>query len=45
MLRQQAVDEGFIEFRKSDLLQVPPCETSAEETLRAIPSEYLDIDE
>jgi type II secretory ATPase GspE/PulE/Tfp pilus assembly ATPase PilB-like protein len=45
VLRQKAVEEGLIELRKSALLKVARGETSAEEVLRAIPSEYLGIDE
>jgi type II secretory ATPase GspE/PulE/Tfp pilus assembly ATPase PilB-like protein len=44
-LRQQALDEGFVELRRAALLKVARGETSAEEVLRAIPSEYLGIDE
>ena len=44
-LRQQALEEGFTELRKSALLKVARGETSAEEVLRAIPSEYLGIEE
>jgi hypothetical protein len=36
--RQQAVNEGFIEFRKSSLLKVTRGEASAEVIRRAIPS-------
>ena len=44
-LRQAAVEDGLVELKKSALLKVARGETSAEEILRAIPSEYLDIDE
>jgi type II secretory ATPase GspE/PulE/Tfp pilus assembly ATPase PilB-like protein len=44
-LRQKAIEDGFIELKKSAMLKVARGETSAEEILRAIPSEYLDIDE
>jgi type II secretory ATPase GspE/PulE/Tfp pilus assembly ATPase PilB-like protein len=44
-LRQQAADEGFIELRRAALLKVARGETSAEEVLRTIPSEYLGIEE
>jgi type II secretory ATPase GspE/PulE/Tfp pilus assembly ATPase PilB-like protein len=45
VLRQQAVEEGFVELRRAALLRVARGETSAEEVLRAIPSEYLGIEE
>ncbi len=45
VLRQQALEEGFVELRRSALLKVARGETSAEEILRAIPSEYLGIEE
>jgi type II secretory ATPase GspE/PulE/Tfp pilus assembly ATPase PilB-like protein len=45
VLRQQSLDEGFVELRRSALLKVARGETSAEEVLRAIPSEYLGIEE
>jgi general secretion pathway protein E len=44
-LRQAAVEDGLVELKKSAMLKVARGETSAEEILRAIPSEYLDIDE
>jgi type II secretory ATPase GspE/PulE/Tfp pilus assembly ATPase PilB-like protein len=44
-LRQKAIEEGFIELRKSALLKVARGETSAEEVIRTIPSEYLGIEE
>jgi type II secretory ATPase GspE/PulE/Tfp pilus assembly ATPase PilB-like protein len=62
VIRQQAMEEGFIELRRSALLKVARGETSAElrrsallkvargetsaeEVLRAIPSEYLGIED
>jgi type II secretory ATPase GspE/PulE/Tfp pilus assembly ATPase PilB-like protein len=45
ILRQKAVEEGFVELKRSALLKVARGETSAEEVLRAIPSEYLGIEE
>jgi type II secretory ATPase GspE/PulE/Tfp pilus assembly ATPase PilB-like protein len=44
-LRQAAVEDGLVELKKSAMLKVARGETSAEEILRAIPSEYLDIEE
>lgn len=43
-LRQKAAEEGFLELRRSALLKVAQGETSVEEVLRVIPSEYLGID-
>lgn len=44
-IRQQAADEGLLELRRSALLRVAQGETSAEEVLRAIPAEYLGIED
>jgi type II secretory ATPase GspE/PulE/Tfp pilus assembly ATPase PilB-like protein len=42
VLRQRALDEGMVEFRRSALIKVARGETNVEEVFRAIPSEYLD---
>jgi type II secretory ATPase GspE/PulE/Tfp pilus assembly ATPase PilB-like protein len=44
-IRQKAIDEGMIEFRHSALLKVARGETSIEEVFRAVPSEYLALDD
>jgi type II secretory ATPase GspE/PulE/Tfp pilus assembly ATPase PilB-like protein len=44
-LRQRAVDEGLVELRRSALLKVAQGETNVEEVFRAIPSEYLGVEE
>jgi type II secretory ATPase GspE/PulE/Tfp pilus assembly ATPase PilB-like protein len=41
-IRQRAVEEGLIEFRHSALLKVAQGETSIEEVVRVLPSEYLE---
>src|SRR5262249_38194384 len=45
VLRQKAVEEGLIEFRQSALLRVARGETTFEEVFRAVPSEYLGVEE
>jgi type II secretory ATPase GspE/PulE/Tfp pilus assembly ATPase PilB-like protein len=42
VLRQKAFEEGMIEFRKSALFKVAQGETSVEEVVRVLPSEYLE---
>jgi type II secretory ATPase GspE/PulE/Tfp pilus assembly ATPase PilB-like protein len=44
-IREQAVKEGMLDVRRAALLKVAEGATSAEETLRAIPSEHLLPDE
>jgi type II secretory ATPase GspE/PulE/Tfp pilus assembly ATPase PilB-like protein len=44
VLRKKAVDEGMIEIREAALLAVARGETTSEEVLRVIPSEYLGIE-
>jgi len=44
-IRQKAADEGLLELRRFALLRVAQGETSAEEVLRAIPAEYLGIED
>jgi type II secretory ATPase GspE/PulE/Tfp pilus assembly ATPase PilB-like protein len=44
VIRQQAVEEGMIEMRQAALLAVARGETSIEEVFRAIPAEYLRVD-
>jgi type II secretory ATPase GspE/PulE/Tfp pilus assembly ATPase PilB-like protein len=41
-IRQKAVEEGLVEFRHSALLKVAQGETSIEEVVRVLPSEYLE---
>ena len=41
-LRQKAIQEGLVEFRQSALLKVAQGETSIEEVVRVLPSEYLE---
>jgi len=40
-IREKAIDEKMLDFRKAALLKVARGETSTEEVLRAIPSEQL----
>jgi type II secretory ATPase GspE/PulE/Tfp pilus assembly ATPase PilB-like protein len=40
-LRKKAIEEGMLEFRQSAMLKVARGETSIEEVVRVIPSEYL----
>jgi type II secretory ATPase GspE/PulE/Tfp pilus assembly ATPase PilB-like protein len=44
-IRQQAMSEGLMEFRQSALLKVARGQTSAEEVVRVIPTEYLGLDD
>jgi type II secretory ATPase GspE/PulE/Tfp pilus assembly ATPase PilB-like protein len=44
-IRQKAIEEGLMEFKQSALLKVARGETSAEEVLRVVPTEYLGLDE
>jgi len=44
-IRQHALTEGTIEFRQSALLKVARGETSIEEVMRAVPAEYLGVDD
>jgi type II secretory ATPase GspE/PulE/Tfp pilus assembly ATPase PilB-like protein len=43
-IRQRAMEDGMLEFRQAALLKVAQGETSLEEVMRAIPSEYLGLD-
>jgi type II secretory ATPase GspE/PulE/Tfp pilus assembly ATPase PilB-like protein len=43
-IRRRAIEEGLIEFRPSALLKVAQGETSVEEVIRVVPSEYLSAD-
>ncbi len=45
VLHAAAVDGGMIEFRKSAMLKVAQGETSTEEVLRTLPSEYLGLED
>jgi type II secretory ATPase GspE/PulE/Tfp pilus assembly ATPase PilB-like protein len=44
-IRQKAIDDGMIEFKQSALLKVARGETTAEEVLRVVPTEYLGLDD
>jgi type II secretory ATPase GspE/PulE/Tfp pilus assembly ATPase PilB-like protein len=44
-IRDKGVEEGMIEFKHSALLKVARGETSVEEVFRAVPSEYLGVEE
>jgi type II secretory ATPase GspE/PulE/Tfp pilus assembly ATPase PilB-like protein len=44
-IRQKAAEEGMLEFRQAALLKVARGQTSIEEVFRAVPSEYLGVDE
>ncbi len=44
-IRNKAIEHGLIEFKQSAMLKVARGETSAEEVLRAVPTEYLGLDE
>ena len=41
----KALEEGMIEFRQAALLKVARGDTSIEEVFRAVPSEYLGLDD
>jgi type II secretory ATPase GspE/PulE/Tfp pilus assembly ATPase PilB-like protein len=41
-VRRKAVEEGLIEFRQSALLKIARGETSIEEVVRVLPTEYLE---
>jgi type IV pilus assembly protein PilB len=43
-LQEQAVREGLIELRQAALLQVARGQTTAEEVVRAVASEYLGLE-
>jgi len=45
VVRQKAVADGMVEFRHSALLKVARGETSVEEVFRAVPTEYLGVDD
>jgi type II secretory ATPase GspE/PulE/Tfp pilus assembly ATPase PilB-like protein len=40
-LREKAIEEGMVDFRRSALLKVAQGETSIEEVVRVLPAEYL----
>ncbi len=44
-LRHKAIEEGMIEFRHAALLRVAQGDTTVEEVFRAVPSEYLGMEE
>jgi type II secretory ATPase GspE/PulE/Tfp pilus assembly ATPase PilB-like protein len=44
-IRQKAIEEGLIELRQSALLKVAQGLTNAEEVVRAVPSEYLGLED
>jgi type II secretory ATPase GspE/PulE/Tfp pilus assembly ATPase PilB-like protein len=45
VIRKKALEEGLIEFRHSAMLKVAQGETSIEEVIRVVPSEYLTSEE
>jgi len=45
VLRRKAIEEGMIEMRQGALLKVARGETSIEEVFRAIPTEYLNVED
>jgi len=45
VLRQKALEEGLLEFRQAALLKVARGQTSADEVLRVVPTEYLGLDD
>ncbi len=45
VLRNKALAEGFLEFRQAALLKVARGQTSADEVLRVVPTEYLGIED
>jgi type II secretory ATPase GspE/PulE/Tfp pilus assembly ATPase PilB-like protein len=45
VLHQKAVAEGLLEFRHSALLKVARGETTVEEVLRVVPTEYLGLED
>jgi type II secretory ATPase GspE/PulE/Tfp pilus assembly ATPase PilB-like protein len=44
-IRRKGIEEGLIEFRHSAMLKVAQGETSVEEVVRVVPSEYLTLGE
>jgi type II secretory ATPase GspE/PulE/Tfp pilus assembly ATPase PilB-like protein len=44
-IRDQALREGLIELRQAAMLKVAQGHTTAEEVVRAVPSEYLGLEE
>ena len=44
VLHEQARSEGMIEMRQAALLKVARGETTAEEVIRDVPSEYLGLE-
>jgi type II secretory ATPase GspE/PulE/Tfp pilus assembly ATPase PilB-like protein len=45
LIRQKAIEQGMVEFKQSALLKVARGQTSAEEVLRVVPTEYLGLDD
>jgi type II secretory ATPase GspE/PulE/Tfp pilus assembly ATPase PilB-like protein len=45
VLRQKALEEGLLEFRQAALLKVARGQTSADEVLRVVPTEYLGLED
>lgn len=45
VLRQAALEEGLMEFRHAALVKVARGQTSADEVLRVVPTEYLGLDD
>jgi type II secretory ATPase GspE/PulE/Tfp pilus assembly ATPase PilB-like protein len=44
-IRQKALEDGMIEFRQAALLKVAQGQTTVEEVFRAVPTEYLALEE
>ncbi len=44
-IREKAIEEGTIEFRQAALLKVAKGETTVEEVFRAVPTEYLGLED
>ena len=42
LIRKTAIEEGMVEFRRAALLKVAQGETSVEEVVRVLPSDYLE---
>jgi type II secretory ATPase GspE/PulE/Tfp pilus assembly ATPase PilB-like protein len=45
VLREKAIEEGLLEFRHAAMLKVARGQTSADEVLRVVPTEYLGLDD
>jgi type II secretory ATPase GspE/PulE/Tfp pilus assembly ATPase PilB-like protein len=45
LIRKKAVEEGMVEFKHTALLKVAKGQSSAEEVLRVVPTEFLGLDD